>query len=178
MNKNTIRAVLALIALALGLALATFHPAARAAEPSKCGAFATGIRADGVSWTGAAPRMWVNRAGAWSLCQPWVPDGGDPEAPEPAPAVPCAARTTYETWQVGEAVCTSVPPGVSTSTTLMLQATAHGRVGVVIDEFGNERGLQVWRCVQGAWRLEGQTCDYLVKPAVEKPPKRGQAKRN
>lgn len=172
--KTATRAVLALIVLALGMALTLYLSAANAAEPSKCGAFATGIKADGAAWTGAAPRMWVDRAGYWRLCQPWVQDGGDPEAPEPAPDIPCAGRTTYETWDgPAGAVCSSIPAGVTTDQTKMLRATPNGRVGLITDSDGNTRGEQIWRCVQGTWRLEDQRCVYLVPPALDTPKRKG-----
>lgn len=153
--------------LLLTTLLALIAGPAFAAEPSKCGAFATGLKDDGTVWTGAAPRMWVDRDGKWRVCQPWIADGGDPEAPEPPASKPCPAEDTYRTWTASGNQCSSIPPGPTTSTTTKLQRTDDGRVGYVIDEWGNETGILVMRCVKGNWQFEGSTCDAKVPPAPE-----------
>ena len=124
--------------------------------PSKCGAEATGLRVDGERWSGSAKRMYVGRDGRWHVCQPWVPDGGDPEMPEPKD-VPCLGKDTYETWSDGEAECSSMPPGAYTGVST-LRYTQDGRVQLLVDEWGRHQGLIVFRCVRGKWKIEGSIC--------------------
>lgn len=149
---------LLMIALAaLMLAVAPMCAMAQITLPTKCGAFGVGQRADGSTWAGVAPRMWVDRTGVWRVCQPWVPDGGDPEQPE-VRAVPCLGRDTWEEWADGDAMCSSMPPGAYTGTTSRLTFTEDGRVRLIRDEWGPVQGMAIFRCVRGTWRLEGSFC--------------------
>lgn len=143
----------AVLTLALGPVCAMAQPTL----PTKCGAFGIGLRADGSTWAGVAPRMWVDKDGWWRVCQPWVPDGGDPTMPEPN-AVPCLGRDTYEEWQEDDRVCSSLPPGAYTGTTSRLTFTEDGRVRLIRDDWGPTQGMAVFRCVRGTWRLEGSFC--------------------
>jgi len=142
-----------LVLLALSL---LWLPAQAQSQPTKCGAYATGKRADGTLWTGSAPRMFVGRDGSWHICQPWVPDGGDPEMKEPQD-VPCLGRETYELWSDGEAECSSLPPGAFTGVP-KLRPTPDGRVQLLRDEWGQHQGLIVMRCVRGKWKVGGSIC--------------------
>ena len=156
-------AIVALIMLAL-LGLAASWPWIAFAQqpPSKCGAYATGIRADGSTWTGAASRMWVTREGRWAVCQPWVPDGGDPEMPEPPPAIPCPDQQRYEEWTGGDGeVCSSMPPGAYTGVTDWPRAIAHGRARLLRDEWGPVQGMLLMRCQQGKWVRDGAFCSRV-----------------
>lgn len=163
--KRAIKLFMAGVAV-LFLALIVAAPmAAHAAEPSKCGAWATGTRSDGMLWTGAQSRMWVDSTGVWRQCQPWIKDGEDPTTPEPPPELYCAARDTFEVWEVDGLQCSSIPPGFSTSTTMMLPRTKAGRVALIRAEWGPTRGLLVMRCTPrphgtAEWRVEGSTCAY------------------
>lgn len=139
-----------------------------------CGAEAVGRDPhDGKVIKGAFARRFVAPSGIWGTCQPWVPDGGDPAMPEPpTPIPPCAAETVYRTWEVAGLVCTSTPPGDSTSTTMMLPRTEPGRVALLRDDHGAAQGLLVMRCVvqpdrSVRWVVEGQTCGLVpqVVPA-------------
>ena len=156
-----ILSTLALVALAL---FALLWPGlARAAEPTRCGAHATGLRADGTVWTGAAPRMWVGRDGYWHTCQPWVPDGGDPEMREPRSEARCPAGTVIERW---------VQDGRECLGDVHLPAIRAGRAVVLIDSHGGTRGMAAFRCQAtdaqasgAAWKLEGYHCHLLYQPA-------------
>jgi len=134
-----------------------------AAEPTRCGVYATGLRADGTVWAGAAPRMWVGRDGYWHVCQPWVPDGGDPEMPAPAVIAECPAGNVAERWaQDGrECIAGALPVG------------SPGRAVVLMDEQGGTRGMAAYRCtpnpalIHGAeWRREGSFCRSLYPPVT------------
>lgn len=153
--KHSIHLLAALV-LAILFGLLLGPPAQAQSLPSKCGAHASGKRADGTVWTGAAKRMWVGRDGYWHQCQPWVPDGGDPEMPEPKD-VPCLGRDTYESWADGEAECSSLPPGAFTGVA-RLRYTKDGAVQLLRDEWGHHQGLIVYRCVRGVWKVEGSIC--------------------
>lgn len=163
--KRTVRLFLAAMALLfLGFLLAA---SSHGASPgyTDCGARASGRAPDGRLMVGAFPRQFVGPDGAWHTCQPWVPDGGDPATPEPKPDVYCPARTTYEFWEVDGLVCSSIPPGVSNSTTTMLRRTLAGRAQLIRGEWGNPQGLLVMRCTllpdgTAAWKQEGATCAY------------------
>jgi len=165
-----------IVGLAAWLILAAFLAPAFAITPgyTACGAEAEGRDPfDGKVIKGAFARRFVAPSGLWGTCQPWVPDGGDPAMPEPqAPLPPCAARTTYETWEVAGLICTSTPPGVSTSTTLMLPETAAGRVALIRDDHGAAQGLLVMRCVvqpdrSTRWEVEGSTCGLVPQIAPQ-----------
>lgn len=153
-------AIVALIMLAL-LGLAASWPWIAFAQqtPSKCGAYATGIRADGSTWTGAAPRMWVTREGRWALCQPWVPDGGDPEMPEPPPKKGCLGRETFERWQGPPGTqCSSQPAGAYSGTMSKLREAKHDDKQLLLHGGVDGRGMLLMQCVQGEWRVYGSTC--------------------
>ena len=180
-RRGPIVAVLLLGAMLMGLALASVS--ARAAEPSKCGAQATGIdkairttaEPSGRVVTAAVPGRWVDRSGIWRDCQPWVPPvGGDPEMPQPAPDVACAARQTYEAWEEGERVCTSVPPGVTMGMQLMLPKRRPGQQALIASDKSwtamgrSTYGWQLYRCVALAnglaeWRAEGGICRWATE---------------
>lgn len=147
----------------------------KAATPgyTACGAQATGVdksvrdkaNPNGKVVSGAFARQFVGPDGVWHTCQPWVPDGGDPAMPEPAPTVFCEGRDTYETWEADGLTCTSIPPGYSNSTTLKLRKTPAGRAALIYNPWGNPAGMAVYRCAKlpnGAaeWKLEGATCAY------------------
>lgn len=164
--KLTAKITLTVLAWAL-FTLLLLMPVAHAAEPSRCGALATGkvIASDDKAITGAFPRQFVGPDGLWHYCQPWVPDGGDPMAPEPPPELYCNARDTYEVWEVDGLQCSSIPPGFSTSTTMMLPRTKAGRVALIRAEWGPTRGMLVMRCTPrpngtAEWRVDGSTCAY------------------
>ena len=93
-----------------------------------CGAEATGKdrTQGGKSVTAKLPRQFVGPDGYWHTCQPWVADGGDPAMPEPKPELACPAETHYRAWEVDGVQCTSIPPGESTDSTLMLRRTPAG----------------------------------------------------
>lgn len=165
--------LLAIAALFL-LAIISMEAQAQSITPgyTACGAEATGRDPFDGRWiTGAFARRFVGPQGVWGTCQPWVPDGGDPAMPEPpTPIQPCAAETTYRTWEVAGLVCTSTPPGDSTATTLMLPRTEHGRVALLRDDHGAAQGLLVMRCVvqpdrSVRWEVEGQTCGLVPQVA-------------
>lgn len=139
----------------IALILALSSSVAIAQTP--CGAHATGKRADGSTWTGAAARMWVDKDGWWRVCQPWVPDGGDPTMPEPK-AVPCVGRDTYEEWEDGDAICSSLPPGAYTGTTSRLTFAEDGRARLIRDEWGIFQGMAIFRCTRGKWVKEAAFC--------------------
>ena len=181
-RRGPIIAALIVITLLLGgalagMAVAQAQPVAASAPAitpgySACGAEAVGRDPwDGKEIRGAFARRFVGPAGVWGVCQPWVPDGGDPAMPEPpAPIPPCAARTTYETWAVGALTCTSTPPGASTAMTLMLPETPVGRVALIRDDAGAAQGLLVMRCVQQPdksvrWEIDGSTCGLVPQLA-------------
>lgn len=164
--KLTAKITLTVLAWAL-FTLLLLMPVAHAASPgyTDCGALATGKAPDGRMVTGTFARQFVGPDGAWHICQKWIPDGGDPAAPEPAPEVFCAARDTYEVWEVDGLQCSSIPPGFSTSTTTMLPRTKAGRVALIRAEWGPTRGMLVMRCMPrpngtAEWRVEGSTCAY------------------
>lgn len=138
------------------ITLLAYLPAQAQQLPSKCGAWATGKLVDGEAWSGVRPRGYVDRTGWWRVCQPWVPDGGDPEMPEPK-EVPCLGRDTYENWVDGEAECSSLPPGTFTGVA-RLRYTKDGATQLLRDEWGHHQGLIVYRCVRGAWKIEGSIC--------------------
>lgn len=159
------RLVLAFIAASLVLLLAAYlSPAvAQGTTPSRCGAHAAGKMADGRMWVGAAPRMWVGRDGYWHVCQPWVPDGGDPEMPEPRSEATCPAGTVIERW---------VQDGRECLGDVHLPAIRAGRAVVLIDSRGGTRGMAAFRCQAtdaqasgAAWKLEGYHCHLLYPPA-------------
>lgn len=170
-----------LLGLASWLILAVvLAPAFAAADPPKItpGYSACGAPAEGMDpWDrkiikGAFPRRFVAPSGIWGTCQPWVPDGGDPALPEPVQPPPdCAARDTYEVWEVKGVMCTSIPPGASTSTTMMLRQTPLGRVRLIASDkswtaMGKATyGHAVFRCVAATdgssrWHLEGADCRW------------------
>ena len=163
--KTATKIILSGLALAMLALFALLWPGtARAAEPSRCGAHATGLRADGTVWTGAAPRMWVGRDGYWHICQPWVTDGGDPEAPPPPVLAQCPPRDVPERWTQDGRECTAGP----------LAAGVPGRASVLMDEQGGTRGMAAYRCtpnpslISGAeWRLEGSFCRWLNPPVTQ-----------
>jgi len=166
-----------LFAVAALFALALISMAAHAGEPSKCGAQATGIdrtirttaEPNGRVVSGAFPRRWVDSSGVWRDCQPWIADGGDPTLPEPKPELACPAETHYRAWEVDGVQCTSIPPGESTASTLMLRRTPAGRVGLLMTQPGNwlgTEGMLLMRCVAQpdgtvAWRQDGATCRWI-----------------
>lgn len=165
----------------LGLALASMATHAQPTDLggyTRCGVEATGIdpwlrdkaNPQGKSVTAARPGMAVSPEGRWFSCQPWVPQGGDPRMPEPAADKTCPARDTFEVWEVAGLVCTSTPPGDSTSTTMMLPRTEPGRVALLRDDHGAAQGLLVMRCVVQPdrtvrWEVEGQTCGLVPQVA-------------
>lgn len=188
-NPTTIRrgpiiAALIVIAIMLGSALAGISAAqaqpVAASAPSitkgytACGAEATGKdrTQGGKLVTAKLDRQFVGPDGYWHTCQPWVPDGGDPAQPEPKlPPPDCAARDTYEVWEVKGVMCTSIPPGASTSSTMMLRQTPLGRVRLIASDkswtaMGKATyGHAVFRCVAAAdgssrWHLEGADCRW------------------
>jgi len=120
-------------------------------------------------------RRFVSREGVWAVCRDWVADGGDPYMPEPPPAVPCSARSTYERWGGAQGdLCSSQPPGVSSAPDLhILPAAPHGARRPIYDLFGNSLGVQDWRCEQGRWVLAAQTCGVVnaTDPAPAPTPK-------
>lgn len=132
-------------------------------QPTRCGMHASGKKADGKMWTGAAPRMFVGTDGYWHICQPWVPDGGDPNMPEPASTATCPAGDVVERWTQDQRECLGDK---------LLPETAAGRAVVLIDANGGTRGMAAFRCapnphiVTGAvWQLEGSYCNWLYPPA-------------
>lgn len=165
MRASRIRTILALICL-LFLAFIVFAPLAQAGPVTRCGSWASGTDWGGTETvTAARPRQYVDEAGYWRVCPAWVPDGGDPRMPEPKPEVYCAGRDTFEVWEVDDLQCSSVPPGVTSSTTTMLPRTKAGRVALIRAEWGPTRGLLVMRCKlqadgSAAWVREGATCEY------------------
>lgn len=178
-RRGPIVAALIVIAIMLGSALAGISTV-MAGEPSKCGVQSTGIdktirttaEPNGRVVSGAFPGRWVDRSGIWRDCQRWVdPVGGDPEAPEPAPQVRCAARQTYEAWEVDGRVCTSIPPGVAIGMQLMLPERKPGQQALIRSDrswvaMGKPtHGFALHQCVllpNGAaeWRLVGATCHW------------------
>lgn len=156
-----VRVVAGACALAMWLLWALMWPGvAQAAEPTRCGEHATGMRADGSVWTGASPRMWVGRDGYWHICQPWVPEGGDPEMPPPAEVVRCPAGVAIERW--GTRPECMAPR--------MLPSLQIGQVIVLIDDTGGTRGMAAYRCTPAGWRLEGSHCTWLYPPAQPSTP--------
>lgn len=152
------------IAFALLLAAAMLPTILAHAQqpPSKCGAYASGTRADGSTWTGAASRMFVDRQGRWAVCQPWLKDGDDPETPEPPPAIPCPDQQRYEEWEGADGeVCSSMPPGAYTGVTDWPRAIAHGRARLLRDEWGPVQGMLLMRCQQGKWVRDGAFCSRV-----------------
>ena len=136
-----------------------------------CGAEATGKdrTQGGKSVTAKLPRQFVGPDGYWHTCQPWIADGGDPTLPEPKPELACPAETNYRAWEVDGVQCTSIPPGESTASTLMLRRTPAGRVGLLMTQPGNwlgTEGMLLMRCVAQpdgtvAWRQDGATCRWV-----------------
>lgn len=104
--------------IAILLALASLP--ALAAEPTACGALATGIRADnGQPWTGADPLLRVGASGVWELC-PEKPPAAAPCAPSSGPSEPrewvdqgrtCRALQADHTLRPGELAAWSVSDG-------------------------------------------------------------------
>ena len=176
--KTATKIILSGLALAMLALFALLWPGVtRASEPSRCGAYAQGLRADGTVWTGAAPRMWVGRDGYWHVCQPWVADGGDPEAPPPPVLAQCPARDVAERWTQDGRECMAGA----------LPAGAPGRAVVLMDEQGSTRGMAAYRCAPNAaiisgaeWRLEGAFCRWLnppvTQPDTQRRHKQGDAK--
>lgn len=157
------------IAFALLLAAAMLPTILAHAQqpPSKCGAYATGIRADGSTWTGAASRMWVTREGRWAICQPWVRDGDDPEMTEAQAAAlrpeKCPDMERWEEWEGpnGEQ-CSSMPPGAYTGNTHKLFAVEVGRARLIKDEWGPVQGMLLVRCMPGkVWKRDGAFCSRV-----------------
>lgn len=145
----------ALVAMCAASAL-LWPSAAQAVEPSRCGEHATGMRQDGSAWTGASPRMWVGRDGYWHLCQPWVPEGGDPETPPPEEIVRCPAGVTIERW--GTRPECMAPR--------MLPSLQIGQGVVLIDDTGGTRGMAAYRCTAAGWHREGAFCNWLYPPSA------------
>lgn len=162
------RMLAAVALLALFAAFAAAWPGmAQAREPSRCGEQATGLRADGTPWTGAAPRMWVGRDGYWHICQPWVSDGGDPEAPAPATQASCRPGIVIERWQQDGREC--LAPG-------LLPTGKAGQAIVLMDDEGATRGMAAFRCranphidVGAEWVMEGSYCRWLYPPVDPAP---------
>lgn len=157
-------AIAAAVLLLAGLALwPVLLPTAHAqALPSKCGAYAVGQRADGTMWAGVAHRMWVDREGNWRVCQPWIVDGGDPEAPDPKLQPGCPDQQRYEEWEGAEGeVCSSMPPGAYTGVTDWPRATEHGRARLLRDEWGPVQGMLLMRCQAGKWVRDGAFCSRV-----------------
>lgn len=156
------RIFLAIVLAALALVAAALAPqiiAAHAQQPSKCGAYAVGKRADGSVWAGVAPRMWVDREGWWRVCQTWVPDGGDPEMPEPPPKKGCLGRETFERWQGPPGTqCSSQPAGAYSGTMSKLREAKHDDKQLLLHGGVDGRGMLLMQCVQGEWRVYGSTC--------------------
>lgn len=118
----------------------------------------------------ACAGRWVDDAGFWRVCNPWVPPGGDPDMRQPEPG--CAAGHTYHHWGGDDdQLCTSVPPGavIRGAEMLMLPETAHGRERVIRDAFGPATGVQVWRCESGAWRRMFQHCSVEAAAPTPRP---------
>lgn len=160
----TLRTVIAVVLAAiLGWNLAPLViPLAKAQQPpSKCGAYAVGKRADGSTWAGVASRMWVDREGWWRVCQPWVADGSDPEAPDPKLQPGCPDQQRYEEWENDGEVCSSMPPGAYTGVTDWPRATEHGRARLLRDEWGPVQGMLLMRCQAGKWVRDGQFCSRV-----------------
>lgn len=159
--RSVLLAALAFGVTTFGLVLIGGHataasPGARE-SPTMCGAPAEGKRADGTVWKGAAARMFVGTDGYWHVCQPWVPDGGDPRTPQPHD-VPCLGEETPREWSDGDAVCSSLPPGAYTGMTDRLRPAADGRAQLLRDEWGPVQGMAIYRCTRGKWKLEGSFC--------------------
>lgn len=167
----------------LGLALASMATHAQPADLggyTRCGVEATGIdpairdkaNPNGKVVTAIRPGMAVSPAGKWFTCQPWIADGGDPRTPEPTPDKICQARDTYEFWDVDGRVCSSVPPGEYTGSTVKLAATPAGRVRYITSNPEWTRmGKATWghilyRCIvrpdgSTAWQVEpGAVCRW------------------
>ncbi len=166
----TLRTVIAVVLAAiLGWNLAPLViPLAKAQQPpSKCGAYATGTRADGSVWTGAASRMWVDRQGVWRVCQPWLVDGDDPEMTEAQAAAArpekCPDVLEYEKWEGADGEqCSSEPPGAYTGMTHKLFAVEVGRARLIKDEWGPVQGMLLVRCMPGkVWKRDGQFCSRV-----------------
>lgn len=167
-----IRTVAGVLLLVLfGLFAALWPGLAEAREPTRCGQHATGIRSDGSVWTGAAPRMWVGRDGHWYVCQPWVPDGGDPEMPEPVAPATCAGGVVIERWGTYPRECLAPR---------LLPTTPVGAAVVLIDASGGTRGMAAYRCTASGWRVEGSFCNWLHPaqpvPAPSRPRLGGDAR--
>ena len=159
------RIFLAIVLAALALVAAALAPqiiAAHAQQPSKCGAYAVGKRADGSTWAGVAPRMWVDREGWWRVCQPWIVDGGDPEAPDPKLQPGCPDQQRYEEWENDGEVCSSMPPGAYTGVTDWPRAVEHGRARLLLDEWGPVQGMLLMRCQAGKWVRDGAWCSRVA----------------
>lgn len=171
--------VLGILLIVVGLfALAVISMGAHAQTTdlggyTRCGVEATGIdpwlrdkaHPQGKVVTGARPGMAVSPEGRWFLCQPWVPQGGDPRTPEPTADKFCQARDTYEFWEVAGRTCSSVPPGEYSGGTVKLAATPAGRVRYITSNPEWARmGKATWghvmfRCVvrpdgSTAWQVE------------------------
>ena len=118
-------------------------------------------RADGSTWAGVAPRMWVDREGWWRVCQPWIVDGGDPEAPDPKLQPGCPDQQRYEEWENDGEVCSSMPPGAYTGVTDWPRAVEHGRARLLLDEWGPVQGMLLMRCQAGKWVRDGAFCSRV-----------------
>jgi hypothetical protein len=160
--------------------LLLFYSAAFGAEPSRCSPPA-GTRAMLAAQAGftdhqaivctatSCARSYVGSDGFLRACNPWVPDGGDPLMPRPPE--PCPARTTYERWGGDGDMCDSAAAGYAGAYG-MLPATASGRAWLITDEWGNSRGVQLWRCTEGRWTVDVERCAYINPPAPEPKPRR------
>lgn len=180
MNR-TIRAVLAAISL-MFLAIIVVMPMIAHAQqtlPTMCGAPAFGKQPDGTKWPDSgpprgAPGQYVREDGFWSYCPAWVdPVGGDPRTPDPALTAPCQANQySAEIWFGSDgSTCDSTPPGTVLSNSHRRPLTPHGGIVRLWDDYGNEQGMRVYRCVVGTWVVVMDECHYVIKPPAEKPPK-------
>lgn len=182
-----IRTLLIAITLLLGFTTAQAQTKMYPSGYSACGTIASGIdrtirdkaNPRGKSVTGAFPGRAVSPEGFWFDCQPWVPEGGDPAMPQPKELPKCAARDTYEIWESNGRLCSSVPPGESTVTTLKLKETVVGRVGYItsgpewLTQGKSTYGHKMFRCValpngSAEWRTEG-TPECFYANDVKKP---------
>lgn len=153
--------------IAFLLALASLP--ALAAEPTPCGAQATGKRADnGVEWTGADPLLRVGADGVWQLC----PE----QPPAPAPCLATSGPSEPRAWTSGGLSCVALRP----DRTLLPGELAAWRVdegpvrGELVEECpaaGGERRRwaascePVRACLGGPWSFDTQGAVHQVKPA-------------
>jgi hypothetical protein len=99
-----------------------------------------------------------------------TPEGFLHPCPKPPEPVLCLPKDTPERWggPHGDA-CTSLIRGSSTSMNQRLGLGAQGGSWLILDEEGNDRGMQLWRCTATGWRVEGERCAVRELPPA--PPK-------